>query len=350
MHDGLYRHLLTMLTNYGGIKMKKYLAFALALALIFSFALAGCGKKEQEQPSDAEASASAVPTATPVPYDKQIEFAVQLLDTAGNPLSGGQLSVSVNPDVFSATADSEGKLTIPDLPAMNRMPSKITDSSGAEKASFRITIWNGYPLLCYTNQDIISIDIEKETMKVYAVLQLTEEGYAECKSVSAEGFAQEDPTPTPSNTEGEGTTDPEQGGQNLGTKYVNSTGVNVRSQPSTSGEKVATLDMGDEVTITDNGTADGSYTWYAISFGGGKTGYIRNDFLSDMMKVGKDGVNMRASSSTSSSKVTTLSINTKVYVLDQGTTDGEYTWYKVRCKSGSKEYTGYIRNDMLTEA
>ena len=194
--------------------MKKYLAFALALALIFSFALAGCGKETEEQPSDAEASASAAPTATPVPYEKQIEFAAQLLDAAGNPLAGGQLSVTVNSDVFSATADSEGKLTIPDLPAMNRMPSKITDSNGAEKASFRITIWNGYPLLCYTNQDIISIDIEKETMKVYAVLQLTEEGYAECKSVSAEGFAQPEPSPTVS--EGEGTTDPEQGGQQGG--------------------------------------------------------------------------------------------------------------------------------------
>lgn len=334
--------------------MKKYLALVLAVLMVLSLGLVGCGKKEEGPSDTGEELATQEPTPTPVIYDTTVNFSALLLDANGSPISGGQLAVTVGADVFSANSDAEGKLTINGLPAGNRMNAKISDASGAEKASFSISIWSGYPLSWYTNQDLVSIDIQKGTPAIFTTLQLSADGFVACKSASETGFAEPQPSPTSTGSENTGENggdDPAvTPGQALGTKYVNSDGVNVRSTASTSGDKVASLEIGTEVSVTDEGTADGSYKWYQISFTSGgeqKTGYIRNDFISDTKKVTKDGVNMRAGASTSSSKVTTLSINTTVYLLDDGTKDGDYTWYKVSCKSSGKIYKGYIRNDML---
>lgn len=62
----------------------------------------------------------------------------------------------------------------------------------------------------------------------------------------------------------------------LGYGLVKTTGacLNVRSGPSTSSEKVGSLQYGEVVTITgiDNG-------WFKISFGDGKTGYVSSDYM-----------------------------------------------------------------------
>ncbi len=55
---------------------------------------------------------------------------------------------------------------------------------------------------------------------------------------------------------------------------INGDGVNVRSEASTDGDKLATLDAGDIVTVTE--LVDG---WYAVTCEYGTEGYIRSDFV-----------------------------------------------------------------------
>ena len=55
-------------------------------------------------------------------------------------------------------------------------------------------------------------------------------------------------------------------------------GVNLRDSPSTSGELIATLEEGTELTITgESVTADG-YTWWPVE-GDGLEGYVVEDFI-----------------------------------------------------------------------
>lgn len=55
---------------------------------------------------------------------------------------------------------------------------------------------------------------------------------------------------------------------------INGDGVNVRSEASTDGDKLATLNAGDIVTVTE--LVDG---WYAVTCEYGTEGYIRSDFV-----------------------------------------------------------------------
>ena len=332
-------------------RMKKFLAVLVAVIMIFSIMSIGCGKSKDSQQGDdvPEASVSAEPTPTKTPYDKTVTFTVMLKDSSDAPISGGQLTVTVGAETFSGTADSEGKLSIDGLPATQRMTSKITDSSGTQKAGFLLSLWPGYDLESYSNEDYVSIDIESSTTTVYAVLKATEDGFAQCDYVSVDGF-KEETTPGPSGSAqgGEGSQAPS---GTASTMYVNSSGVNVRSEANATSNKVTSLNIGTEVTVTDNGTPDGNNTWYAVTFtqsGSEKSGYIRGDFLSaKVMKVAKDGVNLRSSATTSSSVVGKLSKGTNLYLLDEGTKDGEYTWYKISCVQNGKSLKGYIRDDLI---
>lgn len=70
------------------------------------------------------------------------------------------------------------------------------------------------------------------------------------------------------------------GGLQAGGKAtITDDGVNLRSKPSTSGEVVATLSAGTEVTLT--GTSDDAegYTWWPIETSDGTKGWIAGDFL-----------------------------------------------------------------------
>lgn len=63
------------------------------------------------------------------------------------------------------------------------------------------------------------------------------------------------------------------------TATVTENGVNVRSEPSTSGSAVTAANSGDVVNITgDTVDADG-YTWYPVQLEDGTEGYIVEDFL-----------------------------------------------------------------------
>lgn len=63
------------------------------------------------------------------------------------------------------------------------------------------------------------------------------------------------------------------------TATVTEDGVNLRSKPSTSGDVVATLSAGTQVTITGPSDAAEGYTWWPIETADGTKGWIAGDFL-----------------------------------------------------------------------
>ena len=132
------------------------------------------------------------------------------------------------------------------------------------------------------------------------------------------------------------------------TKYVNTTaGLNVRTGPSTSYAKIATLSYGQSVNVlsTSNG-------WSKINYNG-STGYVSSQYLqstkpsssssSETSQTVKyvnttSGLNMRTGPATSYAKMTTIAYGQSVNVLS--TSNG---WSKINY-SGS---TGYVSSQYL---
>ena len=132
------------------------------------------------------------------------------------------------------------------------------------------------------------------------------------------------------------------------TKYVNTTaGLNVRTGPSTSYAKIATLSYGQSVNVlsTSNG-------WSKINYNG-STGYVSSQYLqstkpsssssSETSQIVKyvnttSGLNMRTGPATSYAKITTIAYGQSVNVLS--TSNG---WSKINY-SGS---TGYVSSQYL---
>ena len=132
------------------------------------------------------------------------------------------------------------------------------------------------------------------------------------------------------------------------TKYVNTTaGLNVRTGPSTSYAKIATLSYGQSVNVlsTSNG-------WSKINYSG-STGYVSSQYLqstkpsssssSETSQTVKyvnttSGLNMRTGPATSYAKITTIAYGQSVNVLS--TSNG---WSKINY-SGS---TGYVSSQYL---
>ena len=132
------------------------------------------------------------------------------------------------------------------------------------------------------------------------------------------------------------------------TKYVNTTaGLNVRTGPSTSYAKIATLSYGQSVNVlsTSNG-------WSKINYNG-STGYVSSQYLqstkpsssssSETSQTVKyvnttSGLNMRTGPATSYAKITTIAYGQSVNVIS--TSNG---WSKINY-SGS---TGYVSSQYL---
>ena len=108
--------------------------------------------------------------------------------------------------------------------------------------------------------------------------------------------------------------------------------LNVRSEPSTAGERLGTLKKGDEIEILE--TLDG---WYLVT-AGDLTGYVSAEYISLDGTVPEEGVvlyrglNVRTGPGTSYSRIGTLKMGSTVTVLGKS---GD--WYQV--SSGS--LTGY---------
>ena len=127
-----------------------------------------------------------------------------------------------------------------------------------------------------------------------------------------------------------------------GIGFVNASGLNLRSQPSTGSTVLATANSGECVVVL--GQEDG---WYRVNYNL-QEGYMSADFLSvstaENAELGYgivtgSGVNLRSGPSTSHSKVGTASNGDRLYII--GANQG---WYKVLSGSG----TCYIRSDYLS--
>ncbi|MEG1004193.1 MAG: SH3 domain-containing protein, partial [Clostridium sp.] len=123
-----------------------------------------------------------------------------------------------------------------------------------------------------------------------------------------------------------------------------SSGLNVRSGPSTSTSAVGSLAHGTSVSILDK-----SGDWYKISFNG-TTGYIRGDFLTlgsaegsttgtIKLQDSSSSLNVRSGPSTSTGVVGSLAHGTVVQIIGN-----ENGWYKISYNGT----TGYVRGDFIT--
>ena len=135
------------------------------------------------------------------------------------------------------------------------------------------------------------------------------------------------------------------------TGEVSASSLNMRSTPSTSGSKVASLSSGSTVNILES--LDG---WYRVEVNG-KTGYVSSQYISLAESqspavtspttqesnftgtVTASSLNMRSTPSTSGSKVTSLSSGTKVNILES--LDG---WYRVEVNGK----TGYVSSQYIS--
>lgn len=123
---------------------------------------------------------------------------------------------------------------------------------------------------------------------------------------------------------------------------ISGSSVRMRSSASASSKIVATLGKGTSVSILNTSNSK----WYEVSFDG-KTGYVSSDYVTVDRDgsftapgiVSADGVNIRASASTASSVVGTVTKNTILTVT--GLQDG---WYSVTCQYGTK---GFIRSNLV---
>jgi len=117
--------------------------------------------------------------------------------------------------------------------------------------------------------------------------------------------------------------------------------VRVRSQPTTEASVVTVVHSGDNVEVLDHDPAG----WSRVQVGD-SSGFIRSDFLrfpiGDTPAVFQvtEGVNLRASASTSSEVLITVSAGTNVDVLEHDPAG----WSRVRVGNTS----GFIRSDFLT--
>jgi len=125
--------------------------------------------------------------------------------------------------------------------------------------------------------------------------------------------------------------------------FQTTSGVNLRTSPSTDADIVRTVDIGSTVEMLQHDPAD----WSRVRING-TTGYIRSDFL--VVPTGStpaafrttSGVNLRTSPSTDADIIRTVDVGTAVEMLQHDPAD----WSRVRINGT----TGYIRSDFLAWA
>jgi uncharacterized protein YgiM (DUF1202 family) len=66
---------------------------------------------------------------------------------------------------------------------------------------------------------------------------------------------------------------------NSGTATVTGDTLNVRASASVDADVVATLVLGDEVTITGRSVTEGDFTWWPVETADGTTGWVAGEFI-----------------------------------------------------------------------
>ncbi|MEW9078509.1 SH3 domain-containing protein, partial [Terrisporobacter glycolicus] len=122
-------------------------------------------------------------------------------------------------------------------------------------------------------------------------------------------------------------------------KGVTTANVNFRKSASTSSSIIATIPKNTTVEVVDKSNSK----WYKVKYKG-NTGYVSKDYVklngsnsntsSSNKGVTSANLNLRKSTSTSSSIITTIPKNTTIEIVNKLSSG----WYKVKYKS----YTGYV--------
>jgi hypothetical protein len=130
---------------------------------------------------------------------------------------------------------------------------------------------------------------------------------------------------------------------------INTSPVNLRSEPSVHSEIVTRLKEGDRLLATEHNAG-----WYTVTFTDGDeqfSGFVHEDFLEGIFLIflrieenfafviSHNGINLRQSPSTQSPIIASLFRNTKLNIIDE---DGE--WFRVICNINGE---GYVHSDLI---
>lgn len=143
------------------------------------------------------------------------------------------------------------------------------------------------------------------------------------------------------------------------TGTVTATSLNVREKASVSSKKLGAIPKGTKVTISSETKDSKGDLWYKIKVtikGKSVTGYVSgayikktttSTFLRRTGRVNATNLNIRKTTSTSSTILATIKKSTLVNVLDKKTVSGT-EWYKVSLKVSGKTITGYAHKKYIT--
>ncbi|MCD8326977.1 MAG: SH3 domain-containing protein [Lachnospiraceae bacterium] len=141
---------------------------------------------------------------------------------------------------------------------------------------------------------------------------------------------------------------------------------------SSSASVVMSLASGQSVIVNNEVTGTDGETWYQLYVNDTETGYVLSGVVSVTASssgtdsteaavltttttttvttgtISVSSVNVRASATTSSTAVTTLSSGDTFTVLEEETGDDGYIWYQVEFEQNGSSVYGYIRSDLAT--
>ena len=155
------------------------------------------------------------------------------------------------------------------------------------------------------------------------------------------------------------------------TGTVTASSLNVREKASSSAKKLGAITKGTKVTITSETKDSSGSLWYKVKVtisGKSVTGYVSakyinktttstsgstsnststSTFLRRTGRVNATSLNIRKTTSTSSTVMATVKKSTLVNVLDKKKVNGT-EWYKVSVKVNGKTITGYVYTKYIT--
>lgn len=208
-------------------------------------------------------------------------------------------------------------------------PNVLNMRAGAGTGTQLITVVNGGQKFVYSN-----VKTDSTGVKWYQITSGSKTGYVSGKYVTLITKAGNG-TAVAANTIS-------------GTLKVTGTILNVRSDTSTSAQKLATVNQGQTFTYTDKKNANGT-DWYYIKVSDSVSGWVMGTFVSTgsdnasantsstngIIKVTGTILNVRASTSTSSKKITTVKLGQTYYFTNKKTVNG-VNWYYIKVNSSKK--------------
>ena len=316
--------------------MKKILFPIVCIILIL---LSGCGKKAEEvttEFSDESALLSeTVSTAT-------FTLHLQMTDEQGEAISADALNIQTKEGQSFDAAVSQGECSLL-LPVTQGMAGTLTAGT-SRVGTFGLSLWTGYTLGYHNNLSFMSIDVPGNTSDLYLKATVCKDiNKVYCTYVSTVSFDEAELPPELQGVEIDEETAVSAG--LYGIKYAATTGLNLRSQPSSESSSVMKLNFGDQLNLMNSGEEVDGVMWYKVLVDGEKEGYVSGEYVGKKYTITKNGVNIRTSPSTDGEVVNMIGAGSVVIAMDEGTQDGDYKWYYIMTRAGLK---GYVRNDFMT--